>query len=146
VKALSLWQPWASAIALGHKLIETRSWSTRYRGPLLIHAAKTFPKEARDFAAVERGFGRMPERVPLGAIVCVAELYSVRPTEEIALISALEKRYGDYTWGRFAWMLRNVQAFSEPIGYRGAQGLFEVPDSIIKEVVQCQSLLIPLKN
>ncbi len=40
MKALTLWQPWASLIALGVKTIETRSWSTDYRGPLAIHAAK----------------------------------------------------------------------------------------------------------
>ena len=40
MKALSLWQPWASAITLGLKRIETRSWRTNYRGRLLIHAAK----------------------------------------------------------------------------------------------------------
>ena len=40
MKALSLWQPWASLVALRVKTIETRSWSTSYRGPLAIHAAK----------------------------------------------------------------------------------------------------------
>jgi hypothetical protein len=40
VKALSLWQPWASLIAVGAKRFETRSWQTSHRGPLLIHAAQ----------------------------------------------------------------------------------------------------------
>lgn len=40
VAALSLWQPWASLMATGAKTIETRSWATAYRGPLLICAAK----------------------------------------------------------------------------------------------------------
>lgn len=39
MKALTLWQPWASLVALGVKRIETRSWSTRYRGRIAIHAA-----------------------------------------------------------------------------------------------------------
>ena len=38
MKALTIRQPWASLIAAGVKTIETRSWSTRYRGPLAIHA------------------------------------------------------------------------------------------------------------
>ena len=136
MKAISLWQPWASAIALGHKKIETRSWSIRYRGPILIHAAKTFPRVAQDFASVERALGRMPERVPLGAIVAVARLIIVRPTEELALeISAIEKLYGDYSDGRFGWVLDNVRAFKEPIGYRGSQGLFDVPDSVVAQAV-----------
>jgi len=36
LKALSLWQPWASLMALGVKRIETRSWQTQHRGPLII--------------------------------------------------------------------------------------------------------------
>jgi activating signal cointegrator 1 len=38
VKILTLTQPWASLVALGAKHIETRSWSTSYRGPIAIHA------------------------------------------------------------------------------------------------------------
>ena len=40
MKAISLWQPWATAIAVGAKRIETRHWPTKHRGPLMIHAAK----------------------------------------------------------------------------------------------------------
>lgn len=39
VKTLTLLQPWASLVACGAKKIETRSWATKYRGPLAIHAA-----------------------------------------------------------------------------------------------------------
>ena len=40
MKALTVWEPWASLMACGRKNIETRSWPTNYRGPLLICAAK----------------------------------------------------------------------------------------------------------
>ena len=40
MRAISLWQPWASLIMTGAKTFETRHWSTSYRGPLVIHAAK----------------------------------------------------------------------------------------------------------
>ena len=43
MKALTLYQPWASLVALGVKTIETRSWSTPYRGPLAIHAGAKRP-------------------------------------------------------------------------------------------------------
>jgi activating signal cointegrator 1 len=39
MKAISIWQPWASLIAIGAKKYETRSWETSYRGPIAIHAA-----------------------------------------------------------------------------------------------------------
>lgn len=50
MKALSLWQPWATLIAIGAKMIETRGWCTSYRGPLVIHAAKR-PDEAKALEA-----------------------------------------------------------------------------------------------
>lgn len=40
---LTLWQPWASLIALGAKTIETRGWSTSHRGRIAIHAAGRRP-------------------------------------------------------------------------------------------------------
>jgi hypothetical protein len=40
IKCISLWQPWASLVAVGAKRIETRGWATAYRGRLGIHAAK----------------------------------------------------------------------------------------------------------
>ena len=101
-KALTLWQPWASLIALGVKTAETRSWATDYRGPLAIHAAARRPldHELGDWRAVrldrrrpEYSLIRMPESawhdgragiaeahpVPLGAVVAMTELVDVVP-------------------------------------------------------------------
>jgi hypothetical protein len=47
MKALSLWQPHATLVAIGAKPYETRSWETSYRGPLAIYATVNFPKQAR---------------------------------------------------------------------------------------------------
>jgi hypothetical protein len=132
MRAISLWQPWATAIALGTKRIETRGWSTDYRGPLLIHAAKRWEAEQREFAAVEQNLARLPLRIPLGAIVAAARLVDVKPTEElIGDIGALERLYGDYSPGRFGWVLEEVRAFVEPIPFRGSQGFFMVPDRLV---------------
>lgn len=49
MKALTLTQPWATLVATGAKLIETRSWYTAYRGPLAIHAARTIPPNVRKY-------------------------------------------------------------------------------------------------
>ena len=77
-------QPWATLLALGSKRIETRSWRTRYRGDLLIHAARTRAEPALTDppAAVQAAFGR-PVRhgpdgytraMPAGALVGAARL------------------------------------------------------------------------
>jgi hypothetical protein len=132
MKALSLWQPWASAIALGHKRIETRHWSTSYRGPLLIHAARRWTAEERGFAAVEHTLGRLPSRLPLGAFVAVARLVDIRPTEELyPHISAIERLYGNYEPGRFGWMLEDIRPLPDPVGFKGHQGLFNAPDHLL---------------
>lgn len=44
MKALSIRQPWAWAIVNAGKRVENRTWETRYRGPILIHAAKGVTK------------------------------------------------------------------------------------------------------
>ena len=62
MKAITLHQPWASAIALGRKTYETRSQPTRYRGLLAIHAGKT-----TDYVPLAD-----IRRLPFGAIVAVA--------------------------------------------------------------------------
>lgn len=51
MKALSIKQPWAWLIVNGYKDIENRSWDTKYRGLVLIHAAKTKPSVSEWYEA-----------------------------------------------------------------------------------------------
>lgn len=55
MKTLSIRQPWAWLIVNGHKDVENRTWSTKVRGPVLIHAAKGMTRDeyedARSHAA-----------------------------------------------------------------------------------------------
>lgn len=126
MKAITLTQPWATLVALGHKQVETRCWRTSYRGPLAIHAAKGFPKAAVEFAQVERSLGRLPSRIPRGAIVATCRLVDIRPTIEAALtLSALERHLGDYGDGRWAWFLDEIVPLIEPIPAKGALSLWE---------------------
>ncbi len=128
MKALSLTQPWASLVAAGLKQWETRSWSTNYRGALAIHASKGFPKWARDFAFDEHEAEGIPAplSLPRGAVLCIVKLKSVQRTELISpKLSTLEKHYGDYEPGRFAWELELVELFDAPIPAIGSLGLWE---------------------
>jgi activating signal cointegrator 1 len=132
MRAISLWQPWATAIAVGNKRVETRHWTTRYRGPLAIHAAKRWGPDQREFASVEHALGRLPARVPLGVIVATCRLVDIRPTQELhPTVSAVERLYGNYEWGRFGWLLEDVVALPEPIPFKGGQGFFDVPDVLL---------------
>lgn len=52
MKAVTIIQPWATLIALGFKTLETRSWATKHRGPLAIHAGQKVDKEACMFRPI----------------------------------------------------------------------------------------------
>lgn len=155
MKALSLWQPWATAIALGSKRIETRSWKTDYRGPLAIHAAKRcVKKEMNDLCFEGEWIGALhlesevfpgEHRIdldrfllmPFGSIVAICRLVDCKETEEIDGIEDLrggdhqsfrwcEEDLGDFSPGRFGWILEDIRQLVNPISYRGQQGLFDV--------------------
>lgn len=133
MKAISLWQPWASAIAMGHKRIETRHWPTKYVGPIAIHAAQRWTREEREFALDLHEHGLMPMGLPLGAIVATATLYDCMKTEYLLNemhIGPVERRFGNFARGQYAWMLRDIETFLRPIPYKGQQGLFNIPDEV----------------
>lgn len=142
IRLLSLTQPWASLVALGLKRIETRSWGTRYRGPVAIHAAKGFPHEAQSFAEARWLEGRLPLRaadLPLGCILGVEYLSDILATEDAATrITAAELRFGDYTPGRKAWLFDPEQhrPLATPFPYRGAQGLRRLPPDIASRLLE----------
>lgn len=146
MKALSLHQPWASLVAHGLKKIETRGPRSprRYRGPLLIHAAKVFDADA--YHALWERFDEVRcawlESVPpLGAIVAVARVVDIREMtpEWIAEQTPLERAVGDWQPGRFGWVLEDVRRFAEPIPYAGKQGLFEVVDARVNAALEAWS-------
>jgi hypothetical protein len=49
MKAITVRQPYATLLCMGLKTIETRTSTTNYRGPLLIHASKSCPEIIPDF-------------------------------------------------------------------------------------------------
>lgn len=121
MKAISLWQPWATAMAIGKKQNETRAWATSYRGDLLICAA------ARKPAVWERELLHGENNLPLGCALCVVELYSCEiivkaPDDED------EAKLGDYSLGRFAWRTRRLRVLEEPIPWKGKQGIWTLSD------------------
>lgn len=152
LRALSLWQPWASLVAWGEKRLETRHWSTSYRGPIAIHATKIFPFDARETCLVtpfrrvlaEHGI-RHTEDLPRGAIIAVCDLVSCTRTDwkwtapefvsPLSCYPLQERQFGDFSAGRYAWKLDNVRALLEPIPCRGAMGLW-TPDSELAAAIQ----------
>lgn len=126
MKALSLWEPWATFMALGLKKVETRSWKTDYRGPLLICAAK------RKMTSVDTLFRREVEITSglsiephYGLALCVVNLIRCDLIREFFPPTVLEHFLGNYTPGRYAWTTTNLRLIN-PFPVTGSQGLFEV--------------------
>lgn len=96
-------------------------------------------------------------RLPFGAIVAVAELVSCVPVESARFVGSAsdgwshertglswpltdqERAFGDYSPNRYAWLLADIRRLPTPIPYRGALGLWRVPDELerrIQEAIQ----------
>jgi hypothetical protein len=160
VRCLSIRQPWASLIALGEKRIETRSWRTHFRGPLLIHASGTRAEsEALQQPAIAAALlrhGVDGQTLPFGGIIaaCIlADCYRIEVAhaqnpylqgiaEEIALLRAadnsslwgvnpIERQLGNYAPGRWGWLLEGAQPFPRiPCG--GQQGLWKASPNVLQ--------------
>jgi activating signal cointegrator 1 len=159
MKVLSLTQPWATLVTIGAKKIETRSWRTDHRGPLAIHAAKGFPRWAQDLCLTEPflsalatpmvGCGKTrPNQLDRGAIIGVGHLVGMIPTSNLTpaggvwwdgpdgrryayTLTEQEHAFGDYTDGRYAWLLADMQLLTTPIPARGSLGLWTIDDAVI---------------
>lgn len=143
MRAISLWQPWATLIVIGEKHFETRSWETLYRGEILIHAAKRATSDLRDTSrdepfktALQRGGYDSWADLPLGALIGRCQIERCYETADVTARfraglrhAEFEEQFGDYYPGRFAWQLSNFQRFLKPIPWRGEQGFFQVPET-----------------
>jgi hypothetical protein len=148
MKALSLHQPWASLVVDGHKRIETRSWSTPYRGPLAIHASKAMTQDGWDLTAELAAGGIAFDATERGAIIGMVDLVDVvrvmpprgdgphrgwhhdshRTGIPIGMrwdLTEFEQSVGDFTPGRFAWLLMSAVRHPKPIPAVGHLGLWE---------------------
>lgn len=135
MKALSLWQPWASACALELKQNETRHWFLPYRGTIAIHAAKRpicavgaalFKDYEYEFAQL--GVMQLNE-FPLGAVLCVCQIGKGQRTSSATNLSVRERDFGDYSQGRYFYPLSQVRRFLKPVPAKGAQGLWNWDES-----------------
>jgi hypothetical protein len=152
MKALSLTQPWAMLCIwlayedVAEKQYETRSWRwTPKPQEILIHAAKGFPKWARNLCrdnpvfreALKRHGHDGPDTLPLGSLVGRVWISGCFATQNIReRITEKEQAFGDYSSGRLAIKLNHPTALSQTIECKGALGLWTVPPDIEALVLQ----------
>jgi hypothetical protein len=146
MKAITLWQPWASLIADKRKPVETRPRPWHYRGIIAIHAGKHVDREA----CVR--FGYNPDTITRGCVVCLVfkdacvqfpdtRLF-VTEWEQTHLRHIVPDEYGNYADGRYGYTLYNPQKFNPPVPAKGSQGIWEWEGVI--GIEKRGDLLIPL--
>lgn len=123
MKVLTIKQPWATLIMEGYKRFEFRSWQTKYRGDLLIHAGKGVDREA-----VSRLKKYMPEELPKGKILGRVKLIDCIKCDENFKNKCLQENKDVYAKSSFkenyAWQLEIEEVYKEPIEAKGQLGLW----------------------
>jgi hypothetical protein len=134
VKAISLWQPWASLWLSPRKVHETRHWPTTHRGWLVVHAAKRLERNCGLDDILNAEFGDdWSQTLPTGALIGVVDLVSCLKMNRTAPESEDDYECGDWSDERFAWRRGAYRMLPQPVPYRGAQALFDVPDKLVSD-------------
>ena len=127
-RALTVCQPYAELIARGDKLIENRTWRTRYRGSLAIHAgqSRTWFDDEDEYLLPTMAFGAVVAVVDL--VACLPFLYPADPYNWPKPWRILAEN--EHANGPWCWMLANARRLPRPIPCRGALGLWSLPPDI----------------
>ena len=124
MKALTLVQPWAWMIVYGPKRWENRTWSTTYRGPLIIHAgnSRRMMEDAYGDPTLAR-FLPCPSELVFSALIGIVEL---------TRIESIQKLTGEpFAEGPWCWRLDRPIPLSHPVPMRGGRRLWNVLDGIV---------------
>lgn len=124
MKVLTIRQPWATLIMQKDKRFEFRSWQTKYRGDLLIHAGKGIDREA-----MKRLTKYIPKDLPTGKIlgkVTLVDCVKITPDFKQKLLKENKDIYTDSSFKEnYGWQMEEVQVFDEPIEAKGKLSLWE---------------------
>lgn len=131
MKVVSIIEPWASLIKEKVKYIETRSWKTNYRGKIYIHASlKKVPKKDE---RINNLITLLKDKdFKYGHIIAEATLVDCIYMDEkfISKIKNNNQEYicGEYSIGRYAWVLEDIKELSKPIPAKGSLGIWNYND------------------
>lgn len=133
MKSISLLQPWAGLLVLGIKEYETRSWNTKHRGLVAVHASARMPKEGKalleELGRNNRDFkpGSYKYRVctTLGAVLGEVEIQETFSSNgPLDAISTEEQTFGDYSPNRYFWKCINPRLYAYNLPWKGQLGLW----------------------
>lgn len=130
MNCLTVCQPWGAGIVHGDKEHENRTWYTKVRGALLIHAGlseKWMTPQAIALCSDRCTREQMSFR---GCIIGVANLVDVVRAADAMRVAAADQ--AKFICGPWCFVLWGRLAFPKPIPYRGQQGFFDVPDKVVR--------------
>jgi hypothetical protein len=117
--ALSLQQPWVYAVLHLGKDVENRTWRSRFRGRVILHASKTLDRAGVQYLR-EAGFA-VPGDLLLGAYVGEVTITECRP------VAACSSRWA---FGPWCYLLERPVVYPAPIPGRGQLGFYRVPEEV----------------
>ena len=141
MRAIALWQPWATLVALCIKPTETRHWPTPYRGRIAIHAAKVWGRVQRDaaarFAELHPEHAELLLNPPRGGIVAVVDLVDCYEFGQVvpSYVTYDDWHAGDMAPGRFGWRFDNIISI-EFVPTVGRQRMWSLRGEAMAKVLQ----------
>ncbi len=122
MKVLTIKQPWAQLIVEGYKKYEFRSWKTKYRGKILIHAGMSLEKDMvsrfKDYN-LEYTLGAIIGEATLEDCILVDEDFNNKLREENPIVYGRSNHVETY-----AWELSHIVKYKNPIPMKGKLGLW----------------------
>ena len=124
MKVLTIKQPWATLIMQGNKRYEFRSWQTKYRWELLIHAGKEIDKEA-----MKRLSKYLPKELPVEKIlgkVTLVDCIKISPEFKELLLKENRDIYTKSSFQEnYGWQVLDVEVFEKQIEVKGHLSLWD---------------------
>lgn len=143
MRALTICQPYATLIVSGAKRVENRTWPTKYRGRIYVHAGKS-----RDWLSIKDVDGvdycahtqRPVAELPFGAVIGIATLIDCLPVEAIRA-GDHDRQYPwirehDHTKGPWCWVFAENPQALDPVPMRGAQGFFDINPLTLEDIAR----------
>ncbi len=126
MKAISIRAPWWWFILHGGKDVENRDWSTRYRGPVLIHASSWFRslEIADDLATVRRTI--IGNAAP-GPSLSDLRALGGHLVGRALIVDCVDESDSPWFFGPHGFVLADVVPLAQPVPCKGALGFFEAP-------------------
>jgi hypothetical protein len=137
MQVLSVRQPWAWAIARGHKAIENRNWDTAYRGQLAIHASLRV-----DLGSLERPLVLDAGWDPADPLAATGGIVAVVSLADICNAAKSGEQCACGPWAEpdsFHWRISGAQALPQPVMTVGQPGLWTPSPALAAALAQAIS-------